>query len=107
MTNRPESLESSVMRSSVMPSAKYSCFGSSLMLAKGNTAMEGRSDGIGGTVVLGDGGPVSSCQGCVHASAPAIRASTTTAAADGQRQDGALAFATTVLPACAESCSTR
>ena len=31
------------MRSSLMPSEKYSCSGSSLMLRKGSTAMAGRS----------------------------------------------------------------
>src|SRR2546422_4055600 len=43
MTNRPESLERSVMRSSVIPSLKYSCSGSPLRLIKGSTAMEGLS----------------------------------------------------------------
>ena len=43
MTNSPESLESSVMRSSVIPSLKYSCSGSPLMLTNGSTAMEGLS----------------------------------------------------------------
>src|SRR5712691_9311022 len=41
MTNNPESLDRSVMRSSVIPSLKYSCSGSPLMLVKGNTAIEG------------------------------------------------------------------
>ena len=40
MTNSPVSLESSVMRSSVIPSLKYSCSGSLLMLRKGSTAIE-------------------------------------------------------------------
>src|SRR6266851_9776362 len=43
MTNRSGSLERAVVKSSVMPSLKYSCLGSSLMLAKGNTAIEGLS----------------------------------------------------------------
>src|SRR5216683_4819073 len=41
MTNKSGSLERDVMRSSVMPSLKYSCSRSSLMLVKGNTAIEG------------------------------------------------------------------
>src|SRR3990170_8652361 len=53
ITCRPEILERSVMMSSVMPSEKYSCSGSPLMLLKGNTAIDGRSgaaDAGGGTV---------------------------------------------------------
>ena len=45
MTNSPEMLESAVMRSSVIPSLKYSCSGSLLMLRKGSTAIEGLSRG--------------------------------------------------------------
>ena len=41
MTNRPGSCDRSVMMSSVMPSAKYSCSGSPLMLVNGSTAIEG------------------------------------------------------------------
>ena len=47
MTNNPESFERSVMRSSVIPSLKYSCSGSPLMLTKGSTAMEGLSGAVG------------------------------------------------------------
>ena len=54
MTNNPEILERSVMRSSVIPSLKYSCSGSPLMLVKGNTAMEGLS-GNGRAVVSSEG----------------------------------------------------
>src|SRR5215472_13993459 len=43
MTNRPGNLERPVVRSSVMPSLKYSCSGSLLRLANGSTAMEGLS----------------------------------------------------------------
>ena len=43
MTNRPEIFDRSVMMSSVMPSAKYSCSGSPLMLLKGSTAIDGLS----------------------------------------------------------------
>src|SRR5216684_6036753 len=54
MTNRSGSLERAVVKSSVMPSLKYSCCGSSLMLAKGNTAMEGLSgNGRAGTCAGG------------------------------------------------------
>src|SRR4029453_13002762 len=56
MTNSPESLERSVMRSSVMPSLKYSCSGSPLMLTNGSTAMEGLSGKGGGTGWGGGGG---------------------------------------------------
>src|SRR5712692_2696184 len=43
MTKRPGSLERAVIRSSVMPSLKYSCSRSPLMLVNGNTAIEGLS----------------------------------------------------------------
>src|SRR5262249_1163073 len=43
MTNRPETFESPVIRSSVTPSLKYSCAGSWLTLAKGSTATDGLS----------------------------------------------------------------
>src|SRR5262245_44824254 len=41
MTKSPRARDSSVMMSSVMPSAKYRCSGSPLMLVKGRTAIEG------------------------------------------------------------------
>src|SRR3984957_6640376 len=43
MTKSCESFDSEVMRSSEMPSAKYSCSASPLMLAKGRTAIDGLS----------------------------------------------------------------
>src|SRR5712671_1252106 len=43
MTNRTGSLERAVIRSSVMPSLKYSCSRSPLMLVNGSTAIEGLS----------------------------------------------------------------
>ena len=43
MTKSPEILERSVMRSSVIPSEKYSCSGSPDMLVKGSTAIDGLS----------------------------------------------------------------
>ena len=43
MTKNQRSLDSAVMMSSLMPSEKYSCSGSPLMLVKGSTAMAGRS----------------------------------------------------------------
>src|SRR5437868_8512188 len=43
MTNSQRMRESAVMISSTMPSAKYSCSGSPLILAKGNTAIDGFS----------------------------------------------------------------
>ena len=44
ITNSERNRDSSVMMSSVMPSEKYSCSGSPLMLVKGSTAIEGLSD---------------------------------------------------------------
>ena len=53
MTNSSENRDSSVMMSSTMPSAKYSCSGSPLRLVKGRTAIEGLSGraraGLGGS----------------------------------------------------------
>src|SRR5215831_3959886 len=43
MTNRLEIFERAEVRSSVSPSLKYSCLGSSLMLTNGSTTMEGLS----------------------------------------------------------------
>jgi hypothetical protein len=43
MTKRPEIFERAVIRSSVIPSTKYSWSGSSLMLSNGSTAIEGLS----------------------------------------------------------------
>ena len=47
MTKNQRNLDSAVMMSSLIPSEKYSCSGSSLMLLNGSTAMAGRS-GNGG-----------------------------------------------------------
>ena len=43
ITKSCRTFESAVMISSVNPSLKYSCFGSSLIFSKGNTAIEGLS----------------------------------------------------------------
>src|SRR5690349_433976 len=43
MTNRLDMRERPLVRSSVMPSLKYSCFGSSLIFVKGSTMIEGLS----------------------------------------------------------------
>ena len=43
MTNSQRICESAVIISSTMPSAKYSCSGSPLILANGNTAIDGLS----------------------------------------------------------------
>jgi len=43
MTNSQRMRDSAVMISSTMPSAKYSCSGSPLILAKGSTAIDGLS----------------------------------------------------------------
>ena len=48
MTKNQRSFDSAVMMSSLMPSEKYSCSGSPLMLVNGSTAMAGRS-GSGNT----------------------------------------------------------
>ena len=53
-TNRPLIFDRSVMMSSVMPSEKYSCSGSPLMLLNGRTAI----DGLSGHRRLGVGGGV-------------------------------------------------
>src|SRR6516165_1844844 len=49
MTNKPETLDKSVMMSSLIPSLKYSCSRSRLMLANGRTTIEGRSGSDGAT----------------------------------------------------------
>src|SRR5216683_1332359 len=51
MTKSQRMRERAVMISSTMPSAKYSCSGSPLMLAKGSTAIDGLSgsDSAGGS----------------------------------------------------------
>ena len=54
MTKRPETLERSVMMSSVMPSEKYSCSGSPDMLVKGSTAIEGLSGSGSGSSIFTD-----------------------------------------------------
>src|ERR1700730_15999299 len=54
MTKSQRMRESAVMISSTMPSAKYSCSGSPLMLANGNTAIDGLS---GRGNCSGSGGP--------------------------------------------------
>src|SRR5262245_41904048 len=43
MTNRLEILDRSLVNTSVRPSLKYSCLGSSLMFTNGRTTMEGLS----------------------------------------------------------------
>src|SRR5260370_37610522 len=48
ITKNQRSLDSAVMMSSLIPSEKYSCSGSPLILVKGSTAMAGRS-GSGNT----------------------------------------------------------
>ena len=48
---QPWSLERSVMRSSVIPSLKYSCSGSPLMLTNGSTAMDGLSGSASAAVL--------------------------------------------------------
>jgi len=50
ITNSQRMRDSAVMISSTMPSAKYSCSGSPLILSKGSTATDGLS-GSGGPLV--------------------------------------------------------
>jgi hypothetical protein len=52
MTKSCDSFDKAVMISSEIPSAKYSCSMSPLILAKGNTAMEGLSGGFGGLKII-------------------------------------------------------
>src|SRR5712692_4122953 len=79
MTKRSGSLESAVVRSSVMPSLKYSCSRSPLMLVKGSTAIEGmlgkaRAGGCdGGMEADGVGGRKERC--CTNMMVAAIIAS--------------------------------
>jgi hypothetical protein len=48
ITNSDLKCDNAVMMSSTIPSAKYSCSGSPLMLENGSTAIEGLSEGNGG-----------------------------------------------------------
>src|SRR4051795_6675904 len=54
MTKNQRSLDSADMMSSLMPSEKYSCCRSSLMLTKGSTAIDRRSTALGGFLVHAD-----------------------------------------------------
>src|SRR5882724_9282685 len=58
MTKNQRNFDSAVMMSSLMPSEKYSCSGSSLMFVKGSTAMVGRFSGekLGGDCSVSSGG---------------------------------------------------
>src|SRR6516165_3230840 len=47
ITSMPAIRDSSVVRSSVIPSAKYCCSGSPLMLANGNTTIDNRGAATG------------------------------------------------------------
>src|SRR5260221_438575 len=60
ITRNQRSFDSAVMMSSLMPSEKYSCSGSPLMLLKGSTAMAGRSGSGKGS---GDGSSISAGNG--------------------------------------------
>jgi len=73
ITNSQRMRDSAVMISSTMPSAKYSCSGSPLRLAKGNTAIDGLSgkDSAGGTAAVPAAcGPPVPCQGQAPARGP-------------------------------------
>ena len=51
ITKNQRNLDSAVMMSSLIPSAKYSCSGSPLMFWNGSTAMEGLSGSARGCAV--------------------------------------------------------
>jgi hypothetical protein len=55
ITNIFSSRERSIVRSSVIPSAKYCCSGSLLRLAKGRTTIDRRGAAMGGERELVDG----------------------------------------------------
>src|SRR5258708_10253602 len=58
-TDRAETLERSVMMSSLIPSLKYSCCGSSLMLANGSTQIDSlrtAGTGVGAVYEVADAG---------------------------------------------------
>ena len=85
MTTRPATFDRSVIRSSVMPSAKYALSASPLMLSNGSTAIDGLAEGAaprgggrrraaGGDGRSGDGAP-----------GIATRATAATAASDERR----------------------
>ena len=82
MTLNQRRCESAVVRSSVMPSAKYSCSGSPVMLAKGNTtSMGGLADeafGGGGAPVWSGAGEAAGGTGVAAAMAGPARATAAT-----------------------------
>jgi hypothetical protein len=65
ITKNQRSLDSAVMMSSLIPSEKYSCSGSPLILVKGSTAMAGRSGsgntGRDGSWIPSDGRSAARC----------------------------------------------
>jgi hypothetical protein len=58
ITSMPPSRDRSVVKSSVMPSAKYCCSRSSLRLAKGKTTIEKRGVATAGWEFGGAAGPL-------------------------------------------------
>ena len=99
MTNKPDSLDKSVIKSSVMPSTKYSCAGSSDMLVKGSTAMDGLS-GKGKAIFSTDAGSVSGSHSRQTVSPAAAMTTTAAAAMANPRQRLLmLSFVTAVAPA--------
>ena len=85
MTNRPETWDSAVMRSSVIPSEKASCCGSPLMLTNGSTAIDGLS-GSGRAMRSIDAGSILGSHGRCQAAMPAANTATSAAAAGARRQ---------------------
>ena len=74
ITKNQRSLDSAVMMSSLMPSEKYSCSGSPLMLTKGKTAIDGRSgkENIGARAWIGRRRKIWSCE-CADETEPFAR----------------------------------
>src|SRR5262245_16091541 len=108
MTNKPETCDNSVIRPSVMPSMKYPCFGSSLILANGSTAIDGLS-GSGNAIRPIDAGSILDAHGRHQAAEPAPSTRKMAAAAiigDGPSLEPVVGLPS-VLPAITESSRTR
>src|SRR5580700_9486829 len=90
MTKLPEIRERSVVRSSVMPSAKYCWLGSLLRLAKGSTTIDRRGAGAAEVGAAADGASVTAALSRIGASrqaaSPAAKRTTITAAPTKKRQ---------------------
>ena len=84
MTKNQRSFDSAVMMSSLIPSEKYSCSGSPLMLMKGSTAIAGRSGrGSAGACCFSADGAAAAVLSAVSVTSPTKR---TPLRADGADQ---------------------